>query len=178
MTMIVKIMTGHDLPDDSPYKTFTLVSDVKSLTFHTQADSEGRRHSFMRAYIADPVKTAEVPGFSEHEVLYDIPAQANVYVMNGNGKTISSWTPPPADTQGKFVVDSATPIQFVDVGKDTIYGRQERYCVLRAADFLPKKAAELAGFEPRPEVIDALESDPLLADQIRQLKAKAKPPAE
>ncbi|AXQ69178.1 hypothetical protein HOU02_gp547 [Caulobacter phage CcrBL9] len=176
MTMIVKIMTGHDLPDDSPYKSFTLVSDVKSLTFHTQTDGEGRRHSYMRAYIADPVKTAEVQGFSEHEVLYDIPAQANVYVMNGNGKTISSWTPPPADSQGK--VDNVTPLQFVDVGKETIYGRQERYCVLRAADFLPKKAAELAGFEPVDEIIKALESDPLLADQIRQLKAKAKPSFE
>lgn len=172
MTMIVKIMTGHDLPDDSPYKSFTLVSDVKSLTFHTQADSEGRRHCYMRAYVADPVKTAEVPGFSEHEVIYDIPPQANVYVMNANGKTISSWTPPPSDQ--KFLKIDSTPIQFLDVNSDTIYGRSEAYCKYRAKGFSPTKAAVACGFPDPAKVIGALEENPLILNRIEELQVLAK----
>ncbi|UTU07828.1 hypothetical protein CcrC1_gp142 [Caulobacter phage C1] len=172
MTMIVKIMTGHDLPDDSPYKTFTLVSEVKSATFHTQEDSEGRRHSYMRAYIADPVKTAEVPGFSEHEVVYDIPPNVNVYVMNGNGKTISSWTAPPV-AEGKFTFSASAPIKFVDVSRDTLYGRMEAYCKYRANGFTAIKAALASGFPDPTKVIDALEADPLLISRIEELSAQA-----
>ncbi|AFU87651.1 hypothetical protein CcrKarma_gp134 [Caulobacter virus Karma] len=94
MTLIVKIMSGEDLPDTAPEKRFTLHAGVKS--FHPVVQPPeapgGQPYCYVRLYIADPVKTAAVPGFVEHEVTVEAPG--NVYVMNEAGKTIATWTPP------------------------------------------------------------------------------------
>lgn len=101
MSLIIKIMSADDLPDVSPYKGFSLHTDIASVTFVTQKGAEGEPDfSFARAYVTDKTKTAMVPGFCEHEQTLEIPPNTNVYVMNENGKTISSWTSPGVD--GKF----------------------------------------------------------------------------
>lgn len=83
--LIVKIMAGDGLPDDDPRATHTCYGSVASATFNRREDGS----CFARMYVRDEVKTAEVSGFSEHEVLADVPA--NAYVMNDRGKTVSSF---------------------------------------------------------------------------------------
>lgn len=45
----------------------------------------------VRCFVADPFKTALVPGFSEHETNIDIPEGSSVYLMNESGKTVSRY---------------------------------------------------------------------------------------
>ncbi|AXQ68327.1 hypothetical protein HOT99_gp290 [Caulobacter phage CcrBL10] len=94
MTLIVKIMSDENLPDTDPSKRFSLYAGVKS--FHPIVQEPevagGKPYCYLRLYIADPVKTAAVPGFVEHETCVDV--DGNVYVMNEAGKTIATWTPP------------------------------------------------------------------------------------
>lgn len=89
--MIVKIMSDENVPDDDPRKSYLLYGNVSSVTWNRAADDSVTA----RMYIRDDVKTATVPGFSEHEVYAEVPA--NAYVMNQNGKTISTFCANPIE---------------------------------------------------------------------------------
>lgn len=82
--LIVKIMSAQDLPDDDPRKSYSLHGNVASVFWVREGD-----RCFARMYVRDDVKTSAVSGFSEHEVLADVPA--NAYVMNERGKTVGSF---------------------------------------------------------------------------------------
>lgn len=91
MTLIVKIMSDDNLPDDDSRKTYTMYGNVQSVSWVRQGDD----YCFARMYIRDDVKTAAVQGFSEHEVRADIGSNCNAYVMNDRGKTIGSFCATP-----------------------------------------------------------------------------------
>ena len=86
MSLIVKIMSAEDMADENPQKSFTLYGDVASVTWIRNSDGA----AFARMYVRDEAKTVSVPGFCEHEVCCDVPA--NAYVMNERGKTIASFS--------------------------------------------------------------------------------------
>lgn len=88
--LIVKIMSSENLPDDDPRKAHSLHDNVSNAHFYRQGDM-----AFCRMWVRDDVKTAAVPGFSEHEVNAEVPA--NAYVMNASGKTISTFCANPIE---------------------------------------------------------------------------------
>lgn len=90
--LIVKIMSSENLPDDDPRKSFALYGNVASVTWVRQGE-----YCFARMYVRDDVKTSAVPGFSEHEVLHDVTA--NAYVMNERGKTVGSFCANPIEPE-------------------------------------------------------------------------------
>lgn len=100
--LIVKIMAGDGLPDDDPRATFMLFADVRSVTFTRAADGS----CMARMYVLDEVKTATVPGFSEHEVNADV--RGNVYVLNDRGRTVETFNGGMPVTAG----DLAAPGQY------------------------------------------------------------------
>ena len=83
--LIVKIMSDENLPDDDDRKTYMLFGNVSSVAWVRHGDGS----AMARMYVRDETKTAEVSGFSEHEVLADVAA--NAYVMNERGKTVASF---------------------------------------------------------------------------------------
>lgn len=83
--MIVKIMSSENLPDDDPRKSYSLYGNISGVSWNR--DLSGKVKA--RMYVRDDVKTASVPGFSEHEVFADVPA--NAYVMNDRGKTVDTF---------------------------------------------------------------------------------------
>lgn len=74
MSLIVKIMSAEDLADDNTQKSYCLHTGVASVAFHRRSGK--------------PV--AEIQ-FVEQDVPYQYTLEGNVYVMNENGKTISSF---------------------------------------------------------------------------------------
>ena len=91
--LIVKIMSDENLPDDDARKTYMVYGNVASVAWIRHSDGS----AMARMYVRDETKTAEVQGFSEHEVLADVPA--NAYVMNERGKTVASFCAPLSDVQ-------------------------------------------------------------------------------
>lgn len=83
--LIVKIMSTEEYFDDDPRKTYMVYGNVASVGWIRNTDGS----CMARMYIRDETKTVEVSGFSEHEVLVDVPAYA--YVMNERGKTVASF---------------------------------------------------------------------------------------
>lgn len=85
MSLILKVMHGDD---EGPVSgdTHSVYGDITSVTFKRMEDGSGQAH----CYVREPVKTALVPGFCENERFIDIPA--NAYVMNDQGRTISTFT--------------------------------------------------------------------------------------
>lgn len=81
MPLIVKIMTDDGLADDSPYKAHSLITGVISLKFLRSSENNGSNPCVLM-YFAP----GEEPEYADIE--------GNVYVMNENGKTISSWAAP------------------------------------------------------------------------------------
>lgn len=85
MPMLLKLVDEQTSPveSDNPHSVY---ADVMSCTF--------KRHEGGSAtaicYVRDEVKTAVVPGFSEHETMISFTGTA--YLMNDKGRTISSFT--------------------------------------------------------------------------------------
>lgn len=82
MAVIVKIMSGEDLADEDTQKSFRLFMDVTFVEFHRRAGG--------------PVAFIYAKGEAEGA---EYPLEGNVYVMNENGKTVSSFGCAPL-TQG------------------------------------------------------------------------------
>jgi hypothetical protein len=78
--MYLKIMDAENAPDDDSRKAYRLLSDVVAVKFSRISDiGQGPRigtFAFVRFKSGEPET-------------FDIPA--NAYLMNDNGKTISSW---------------------------------------------------------------------------------------
>lgn len=93
--MYLKIMDAENAPDDDSRKTYRLLADVTAVKFSRVSDvGEGPEvgtFAFVRFKGGEP-ETFDVPG--------------NAYVMNENGKTISSWGSHPF-VAGEF--PAATP---------------------------------------------------------------------
>lgn len=81
MTLIVKIMSGENLPDDDTRKSYTLHTGVASVEFHRR-----------------PGAPVAAMCFGDAIVPLEFPLEGNVYVMNEAGRTVSSFgvSPPPA----------------------------------------------------------------------------------
>jgi len=79
--MIVKIMGGDSYDDGSTTSTFTLHAGVKSVTFS--------RGSYGLGMVAENNPTAHI--LFEDGSQEDFFVPGNAYVMNSQGKTISSW---------------------------------------------------------------------------------------
>lgn len=85
--LIVKVMHGAETP--GPDGPCSLYGDVSSVHFPSE------RGQPLKLYQREPVKTALVGGFVESERFVDIDSA--VYVLNENGRTISSFRwPEPA----------------------------------------------------------------------------------
>lgn len=87
MSFILKVMSNEDIPDNDARKTYCLYSDVDSVSFSRQSDGTAMAH----LWVKEPVKTAMVPGFVEVEK--HVQVTGNCYLMNENGKTISTFSP-------------------------------------------------------------------------------------
>lgn len=74
MTLIVKIMSGEDIADDNPQKSFKLITGVEHIEFHRR--------------IGAPVARISVADEPES---FELDLDGNVYVMNANGKTVASF---------------------------------------------------------------------------------------
>lgn len=84
--MYLKTMHGFDQnPGDS--NAHSVLADVTSCHFVHNDASE----SFARCYVREPVKTADVPGFVEHERFISLTGPA--YLIGDNGKTVSRFVP-------------------------------------------------------------------------------------
>lgn len=81
MPLIVKIMSDDNFADDSPYKAHSLITGVISLRFLLTNGGSDFDPGVMLYF-----GRGEEPEY--HHV------HNNVYVMNENGKTISSWAVP------------------------------------------------------------------------------------
>lgn len=86
-TLTLKVMHGLPCPDDDARHEHSLYAGLTAVSFYNQDDGS----SYARVQWLDPVKTAEVPGYSEHEKI--IQLSGNAYVMNEAGRTISAFTP-------------------------------------------------------------------------------------
>lgn len=85
MSLIVKIMsTTDERPDGS--SAHSLYGDVVSIHFPSPGETQ-----VARLWVREPVKTALVPGFCENEKHVDLAG--TVYVLNEQGKTISTFRP-------------------------------------------------------------------------------------
>ncbi len=78
--MIVKIMSGEDLPDSDPRKRYDLYDGVNEVNF--SQDDKGDSWAHMYLYMGS-------------EDTLDVLVTGNVYVMNDNGKTVSTFAPGP-----------------------------------------------------------------------------------
>jgi hypothetical protein len=86
MTFILKTtehVQGSPVASDNEHM---LHADVVSVSFKRYPDGSAQAHCYCR----EPVKTAEVPGFCEIEKRIMFTGAA--YVMNENGKTVSTFT--------------------------------------------------------------------------------------
>lgn len=85
MPMLLKIVPADKSPvaSDNPHSVY---ADIMSCTFKRHPDGTATAVTYVR----DSVKTAQVPGFSDHEVLIGFDGTA--YLMNDRGHTISSFT--------------------------------------------------------------------------------------
>lgn len=86
MTLFLKVMHSPDrspVPSDNEHSVY---ADVVSCHFKRIPDG----HAEAMLYVRDPVKTATVPGFVEHQkhVIFD----GDAYLMNEDGKTVSSFS--------------------------------------------------------------------------------------
>jgi hypothetical protein len=87
MALIVKIMhSGDEGPDGSG--AHSLYGDVVSIHF-----PEPHQPQIARLWVREPVKTALFAGFCENDKLVDLGGA--VYVMNEQGRTISTYRPSP-----------------------------------------------------------------------------------
>lgn len=75
MSLIVKIMSGCNEPDDHTTSTYRLLTGVLSVNF--TRDDHGLAYAELLFDTSDDTETFELSG--------------NVYVMNESGKTISSF---------------------------------------------------------------------------------------
>jgi hypothetical protein len=86
MTLLLKVISSADrspVASDNPHGVY---SDVVSCHF-TRFDN-GQAEAIL--YIRDAVKTATVPGYVEH--LKSVIFNGDAYLMNGDGKTVSSFS--------------------------------------------------------------------------------------
>lgn len=86
MTFILKVMSTpawSPVPSDNEHSLF---ADIVTVNFSRDADGMG----WALCYVREPIKTAMVPGFCEVEKRIQITDTA--YVMNEDGKTISTFT--------------------------------------------------------------------------------------
>jgi hypothetical protein len=75
MALMVKLMSAEDTPDTDSRKAYELFTDVLKVEFNRGEGGEAYMDLLFRD--SEDVETFDVPG--------------NVYVMNENGKTISSF---------------------------------------------------------------------------------------
>lgn len=85
MPMLLKIVDEDRSPveSDNPHSVY---ADIMLCSFERHQDGSATA----RTYVRDSVKTAVVPGFSEHEVFVSFTGVA--YLMNEQGRTVSSFT--------------------------------------------------------------------------------------
>jgi hypothetical protein len=91
--MLLKLVDEHTSPVESD-NVHAVYADVMSCSFVRHEDGSATA----RCYVRDEIKTAIVPGFSEHEKLIGFTGTA--YLMNDKGRTVSSFT---ARTSGELV---------------------------------------------------------------------------
>lgn len=86
MSMILKIMLhDHSEPDANPYASYHIHEGVKSVRFSDlESDGPAPRQTYAQACVTFD------DGSCEH---FAVPG--NAYLMNANGKTISSYAAPP-----------------------------------------------------------------------------------
>lgn len=89
MTVIVKLMGGEDAPDSDTRHTYKLFTDVVKTEFVREGDE-----AFVWLWFREDHRVGEVyaSGVSEPE---RFTLDGNVYIMNNDGKTISSFGPAP-----------------------------------------------------------------------------------
>lgn len=94
MGLIVKIMHSADEFPGSSDEPHCIYGDVVSIHFPERGAAQ-----IARMWVREPVKTALVPGFVEHERFVDLTGPT--YVMNEAGRTISTFRPiKPGGEQG------------------------------------------------------------------------------
>lgn len=84
--MFLKIVETEGSPIGSD-NAHSVWADIVSVHFERYEDGSGAQ---ARCYVRDPIKTGQVPGFVEHERHLTFTGVA--YLMNDDGKTISSFT--------------------------------------------------------------------------------------
>lgn len=97
MTVIVKMMGSEDAPDSDTRKTFHLYTDILKVEFFR----EGREAYAWLWFSPAP--------FSPNDGTFQIQKEmflliGNVYVMNNDGKTISSFGPTPLVSDDEYEV--------------------------------------------------------------------------
>jgi hypothetical protein len=85
VAFILKTVESEGSPVASD-NAHSLYADIVSVTFRREEGGAATAHCWLR----EPVKTANVPGFCEVEKYISFTGAA--YVMNENGKTVSSFT--------------------------------------------------------------------------------------
>lgn len=85
MPLILKLVDDNFSPveSDNPHSVY---SDIMSCSFRRHPDGSATAVTYVR----DAIKTAMVPGFTEHEKLIGFTGHA--YLMNEQGRTISSFS--------------------------------------------------------------------------------------
>lgn len=81
--MLLKIMSGEDVPDSDPRKLFQLHDGVLSVRFHRPGPEEGE----------DEPALAETTFKIGGNETFDVPS--NAYIMNEQGKTVASFSAHP-----------------------------------------------------------------------------------
>jgi hypothetical protein len=84
MSMLLKLVHYKGHPENEP--DFSVYSGITSCHFRRYEDGSGAE---AMCYVAEPIKTALVPGFSENEKHISFTGIA--YLMNENGRTISTF---------------------------------------------------------------------------------------
>lgn len=106
MSMFLKVVEEEwsPVPADNVHAVY---GDVTSCSFRRYEDGSGAEALI---YCREPVKTAVVPGF--HEVEKHVSFTGTAYLMNEQGRTISSFT---AKTSGQ-----SAPQQYAGVRNEAV----------------------------------------------------------
>lgn len=110
MSLIVKIMSGEDVPDDDPRKQFRLFAGVREAHFS--------RRPTGKANISLQFTQNREEGCS-----FDV--DGNIYVMNEAGKTIATYgcSPIPPKEPGVFLNERFVPLEEGPIDAVELYAR-------------------------------------------------------
>lgn len=94
MSLLLKVTHGGNSSPVASDNPCTVHSDVVSCSFRREKDEAGSWVGFADLWVREPVKTAMVPGFHENEKYVQFYGEA--YLMNENGRTVSTFTAEPS----------------------------------------------------------------------------------